>query len=192
MCDPVTAAMVSTGLQVATQYQAYQSQKAIAQGKLKANEQSRKNSDQAYLYDIQKIDSEMVLANREKTAADFEANQKTNKDTAAGLNLNAGNAGKIVQDLAGVRDLAFLDVTRDFETDMFQLSSKEIEAYSAQSRRYNSIIDPVMPSSTGLMLQIGTSLATGYTNVKAAQALSPTGSGIFDKYGYQSTTGVSP
>ena len=161
MCDPVTMAVVTTGLQVATTMQEYNSKKAIAKGKQKANEQTRRNSDQAYLNDIYKIDSEAVSASREKAAALFDANRKAEAAEAKALNLNAGNAGKILQDMAGTRDLQFFDVTRDYETDIFKLSGQKTDAYASQQRRYNSITPAIMPSKTGAMLKIGTQVAAG-------------------------------
>jgi hypothetical protein len=58
--------------------------------------------------------------------------------------------------------MAFLDVTRDYETDISRLYGKTKEAYSAQQRRYNSIAPVMMPSRTGLFLKVGTQVATGY------------------------------
>ena len=97
MCDPVTIAVV--GLNVMTTMNEHKSAKAVAQAKQRANEQTRRNSDQAYLNDISKIDSEAVSASREKAVAEFEAGQKANAAQASALNLNAGNADKIIQDI---------------------------------------------------------------------------------------------
>jgi hypothetical protein len=168
MCDPVTIAL--TGLQVMTSMQEYSSQKAIAAAKEKANEQTRRNSDQAYLYDLSKIDKETVSSARELKAAQFKNSQDTNKKLAQTLNLNAGNPDKIIQDIAGTQDMDFLDSTRDYETDISRLYGKTKEAYSAQQRRYNSIAPVMMPSRTGLFLKVGTQIATGYQSGMAAKA----------------------
>tara|TARA_B110000503_G_C7136071_1_gene408851 strand:- start:1693 stop:2214 length:522 start_codon:yes stop_codon:yes gene_type:complete len=150
------------GLNIITTVQKYNSDKAVAQGQLKANELTRKNSDQAYLYDLQKIDGEIVSSAREKKAEEFKVTQELNKKSAQALNLNAGNPDKIIQDMAGTYDMAFLDVVRDYETDVTKLFGKEKEAYSAQQRRYNSIAPVTMPSSSGMFLQVATQAATGY------------------------------
>ena len=167
MCS-VQAAVA--GLNIATSIQDYRSKKAIARGQEIANEKTRENSDQAYLYDIQRIDQEGVAAEREKVAEDFRITQESKKAQAQALNLNAGNSAKIIQDIAGTYDLQFLDVARDYEIDAIRLSGKETEAYSAQQRRYNSIAPVVQPSSTGLMLQIATQGALGYMSHKDAVA----------------------
>jgi hypothetical protein len=170
MCDPVTAAVVMGGLQVATAVQNYNSQKAVAAAKEKANEQTRRNSDQAYLYDLSKIDKETVSSARELKAAQFKNSQDTNKKLAQTLNLNAGNPDKIIQDIAGTQDMDFLDSTRDYEIDVTKLYDKTNEAYAAQQRRYNSIAPVTMPSRTGLFLQVATAATQGYQNMEAAKA----------------------
>jgi hypothetical protein len=156
MCDVVTA------LKIGTAIVSYRNQRAIAKGQQKANDETRKNSDQAYLNDIAKIDAEYVLASREKKAEDFKTKQESAKKQAQALNMNAGNGTKIIQDIAGTYDMQFLDVARDYETDVIKLMSQEREAYAAQQRRYNSIKPVAMPSQTGLMLQVATIGAEGY------------------------------
>ena len=105
-----------------------------------------------------------------KGAAEFELSQEANKEEAKALNTNAGNATKIIQDIAGTQDMQFLGVIRDFDTDVFNLANQETEAYSAQERRYNSIAPVVMPSKTGLLLEVGTIGMTSYQNNKKATA----------------------
>ena len=168
MCDPVTITL--TGLQVMTSMQEYSSQKAVAAAKERANEQTRRNSDQAYLYDLSKIDKETVSSARELKAAQFKNSQDTNKKLAQTLNLNAGNPDKIIQDIAGTQDMDFLDSTRDYETDVTKLYDKTNEAYAAQQRRYNSIAPVTMPSRTGLFLQVATAATQGYQDNEKAKA----------------------
>ena len=172
MCS-VQAAVA--GLNIMTSIQEYRSQKAVAEAKQRANEQTRRNSDQAYLYDISKIDNEAVSASREKAVANFKNTQDANKKLAQNLNLNAGNPDKIIQDIAGTYDMAFLDVTRDYETDITRLYGKTKEAYAAQQRRYNSIAPVMMPSRTGLFLKVATQAASGYQAHSAATG----GGGLF-------------
>lgn len=163
MCDVVTA------LKIGTAVMSYRNQRAIAKSQQQANTQTRKNSDQAYLNDLSKIDNEYVLASRERKVADFKASQEKNKKQAQALNLNAGNGDKIIQDIAGTYDMAFLDTARDYETDIIKLMGQEREAYAAQARRYNSIKPVPMPSQTGLMLQVATIGAEGYQTFKDNQ-----------------------
>lgn len=165
MCDPVSATVA--GLKIATAVQDYRSKKVVAKSQEKANEITRKNSDQAYLNDLAKIDREAVSASREKKAEDFRISQEANKKEAQALNMNAGNGVKIVQDIAGTYDLQFLDVARDYETDVVKLMGQEDEAYAAQQRRYNSIKPVTMPSRTGLLLQVATAGMEGYQMNKA-------------------------
>ena len=160
MCDAVSA--ITAGLKIATAVQGYRSQRAVAKGQELANAQTRKNSDQAYLNDLSKIDNEYVLASRERKVADFKTSQEKIKKQSQALNLNAGNGDKIIQDIAGTYDMSFLDTARDYETDVIKLMSQEREAYAAQARRYNSLPPVVMPSKTGLMLQVATAGAEGY------------------------------
>jgi hypothetical protein len=164
MCDVVTA------LKVGMAVQQYRSAKAVAKGQKLANTQTRKSSDKAYLHDISKIDKDAVLATREKKAEDFRLSQEENAKKAEALNTNAGNGLKIMQDIGGGYDMQFLDVSRDFETDVLNLVSQESEAYGAQERRYNSIKPVTMPSKTGLYLQVATTIATGAQNNKSATA----------------------
>ena len=164
MCDPVSATIA--GLKVMTAVQEYRSAKAVAKGQKLANTQTRKSSDKAYLHDISKIDKDAVLATREKKAEDFRLSQEENAKKAEALNTNAGNGLKIMQDIGGGYDMQFLEVSKDFETDVLNLVSQESEAYGAQERRYNSIKPVTMPSKTGLLLQVGTIGMTSYQNYK--------------------------
>lgn len=159
------------GLNIANSINEYRSKQAIAEAQNKANEQTRRNSDQAYLYDINKIDNEKVLASREKMAEDFRLTQEKLRKQAHDINLGGGNSDKIIQDIAGAYDLQFLDVTRDYQADITRLGQKEYEAYAAQERRYNSIQDVAAPSQLGLLFKIGTEAASGYQkHVKAVDA----------------------
>lgn len=163
MCDIVTA------LKIGSAVMQFRNQRAIAKSQTIANAETRKNSDQAYLNDLSKIDNEYVLASRERKVEDFKASQEKNKKQAQALNLNAGNGDKIIQDIAGTYDMAFLDTARDYETDIIKLMGQEREAYAAQQRRYNSIKPVSMPSQTGLMLQVATIGAEGYQKFKDNQ-----------------------
>ena len=116
--------------------------------------------------EAKQLDREAVSASREKKVADFKTSQENNKKQAQALNMNAGNGDKIIQDIAGTYDMQFLDVARDYETDVIKLMGQEQEAYAAQQRRYNSIKPVVMPSRTGLLLNIGTIGAEGYQKYK--------------------------
>lgn len=165
MCS-VQAAVA--GLNIATSIQEYRSKKAIAKTQEITNQRTRENSDKAYLYDIQRIDNERVASNREKVMEEFRQSQESIKKQAQALNLNAGNSDKIIQDIAGTYDMQFLDVARDYESDMVRLLGKEEEAYAAQERRYNSIPPVIQPSRTGLLLKIGTQAAAGYQAHSAA------------------------
>ena len=158
------------GLSIASSVQEYNSKKAVAAAQQRANEQTRRNSDQAYLYDLSKIDKETVSSARELKAAQFKNSQDTNKKLAQTLNLNAGNPDKIIQDIAGTQDMDFLDSTRDYETDVTKLYDKTNEAYAAQQRRYNSIAPVTMPSRTGLFLQVATAATQGYQDNEKAKA----------------------
>jgi len=162
--------LAMAGLNIVSSIQEYNSKKAVAAAQERANEQTRRNSDQAYLYDLSKIDSEAVSAARELKAEQFKNNQDANKKTAQALNLNAGNPDKIIQDIAGTQDMDFLDATRDYETDITKLYDKTTEAYAAQQRRYNSIAPVMMPSRTGLFLKVATQAASGYQDNEKAKA----------------------
>ena len=166
MCDVVTA------LKIGTAIYAHQSKRALAKGQMKANEQTRRNSDQAYLNDISKIDREAVSASREKAIAKFKISQQNKRKQAQSLNLNAGNPDKIVQDIAGAYDMQFLDVARDYETDVLKLYDQTDDAYAAQQRRYNSIKPVSMPSNTGLLLSVAAAGAEGYQKYNAGQSSS--------------------
>lgn len=156
------------GLNIATSIQEHRAKQAMAQAQMQRNEQTRRNSDQAYLYDIQKIDNEMVATSREKVAEKFRISQEKIKKQSIGLNLNGGNSDKIIQDIAGAYDLQFLDVTRDYQADTARLGEKYYEAYTAQQRRYNSIQPVSSPSNLGLLFKIGTQAAQGYQAHTAA------------------------
>lgn len=169
MCDVITA------LKIATTVYEFQANRAVAKAQNRANDQTRKNSDQAYLYDLSKIDNEAVATSREKIAEKFKLKQEELKKQAQALNLGAGMGDKIIQDIAGAYDLQFLDVTRDYEYDMVKLNAKEDEAYAAQQRRYNSIKPVQMPSTTGLLLSVATTGAQGYQSYLATQPKSEIG-----------------
>src|SRR5210317_2179521 len=123
---------------------------------------------------VQGYRSQRAVA-KDKELANAQTSQEKIKKQSQALNLNGGNGDKIIQDIAGTYDMAFLDTTRDYETDIIKLMSQEREAYAAQARRYNSIPPVVMPSKTGLMIQVATAGAEGYAMHKALTKPKTTG-----------------
>ena len=159
MCS-VQAAMA--GVQIVGKVQEYREQKALAASKRAANNRTRENANVAYIRDINKIDQEKVQADQEKTVAEFKTKQESKKKLAQALNLNAGNAVAIVQDIGSLYNDEYTEINRDYKGDMITLASQTTDAYANMSKVYNSLQPVVEPSRTGLLLDIASTAGTGY------------------------------
>lgn len=164
MCDVVTA------LKVGTAIYSHQSQKAVAKGKINANNETRKNADANYLANIAKIDNEKNEADMEKSKEIYLNSQKKKSEQASGLNLGFGNATRILQSISGKFDSSYADILSGYRQDMTALRGDETSAYANLSKTYNSIKPVTMPSRTGLALQIATIGAEGYYKNQANTA----------------------
>jgi hypothetical protein len=168
MCHPAVVA----GLQVATAIQEHQNAKALAASKRKSQEQTRKNANQAYLNELSYIATDDIKAEREKRREDFKTSQEKKKKQSAALNLGAGNAFKVVQDIGGLYDIEFNEIASGFESDMIALDRQATESYANLSRTYNSLEPVVEPSNAALGLKIasiGANYAVSDANAKKAK-----------------------
>lgn len=152
MCHPAVVA----GLQVVTAIQEHQNAKALAASKRKSQEQTRKNANQAYLNELSYIAQDDIKAEREKRREDFKTSQEKKKKIAQSLNLGAGNAMKVVQDIGGLYDVEFNEIAAGFESDMLTLDRQATESYANLQRTYNSLEPVVEPSNAALGLKIAT------------------------------------
>ena len=159
MCS-IQAAMA--GVQIVGKVQEYREQKALAASKRAANDRTRENAQVAYMRDINKIDQEKVLADQEKAVAEFKTKQESKKKLAQNLNLNAGNAVAIVQDIGSLYSDEYTEINREYKGDMITLANQTTDAYANMAKVYNSIAPVTEPSRTGLLLDIATTAGEGY------------------------------
>ena len=165
MCS-IQAAMA--GVQIVGKVQEYREQKALAASKRATNDRTRENANVAYMRDINKIDQEKVLADQEKTVAEFKAKQEMKKKISQNINLNAGNRVAIVQDIGSLYNDEYTENHRDYKGDMITLANQTTDAYANMSKVYNSLQPVVEPSRTGLLLGLATTGAQGYINYDTA------------------------
>ena len=159
MCS-IQAAMA--GVQIVGKVQEYREQKALAASKRAANDRTRENAQVAYMRDINKIDQEKVQADQEKAAAKIKTDMEKKKKSAQALNLNAGNAVVIVQDIGSLYNDEYTEINREYKGDMITLANQTTDAYANLAKTYNSIAPVVEPSRTGLLLDVAMTAGEGY------------------------------
>ena len=168
MCGVPQAQLALTAISAVGKVQEYREQKALAASKRAANDRTRENAQVAYMRDINKIDQEKVQADQEKAVAEFKTKQESKKKLAQALNLNAGNAVAIVQDIGSLYNDEYTEINRDYKGDMITLAAQTTDAYANMSKVYNSLQPVVEPSRTGLLLDLATTGAQGYINYDTA------------------------
>ena len=157
MCspDPATQMMIASAvLQVGTTVMQYQDQKNAAKMKRADNQVAMGHYNEAYLYDLQKIDNEGGNALREKSLEEFKLKQEKNKNIAMALNAGFGNPFRVVQDISGAADLDYNYIGFQYNKDMVTLQNQENEAYANLVKGYSSLTSPTEPSLIGTTLQI--------------------------------------
>ena len=150
MCSP-EAQLVMT---VASTVLNYQNQKNVAKQHAADNRVAEGHYNEAYLYDLSKIDNESGNAVREKALEEFKIKQKKSLDIAQALNLGFGNPLRAVQSIGGVADNDLNYVGFQFTKDMTTLQHQEQEAYANMVKGYSSLTAPDQPSLIGTGLQI--------------------------------------
>ena len=150
MCSP-EAQLVMT---VASTVMNYQNQKNVAKQHAADNRVAEGHYNEAYLYDLSKIDNESGNAVREKALEEFKIKQKKSLDIAQALNLGFGNPLRAVQSIGGVADNDLNYVGFQFTKDMTTLQHQEQEAYANMVKGYSSLTAPDQPSLIGTGLQI--------------------------------------
>ena len=150
MCSP-EAQLVMT---VASTVMSYQNQKNVAKQHALDNKVARGHYNEAYLYDLSKIDNESGNAIREKTLEEFKIKQKKSLDIATALNLGFGNPLRAVQSVGGVADNDLNYVGFQFSKDMTTLQHQEQESYAHMIKGYSSLSRPDQPSLLGTSMQI--------------------------------------
>ena len=159
MCS-IQAAMA--GVQIVGKVQQYREEKALAASKRRANAITIENANRAYIRDINKIDQEKVQADQEKTVAKVKTDMEKKKKIAQNINLNAGNAVAIVQDIGSLYNDEYTEINREYKGDKITLANQTIDAYANMAKVYNSIAPVTEPSRTGLLLDIATTAGEGY------------------------------
>ena len=150
MCSP-EAQLVMT---VASTVMNYQNQKNVAKQHAADNRVAEGHYNEAYLYDLSKIDNESGNAIREKALEEFKIKQKKAADIAEALNLGFGNPLRAVQSVGGVADNDLNYVGFQFTKDMTTLQHQEHEAYANMVKGFSSLTRPDQPSLIGTGLQI--------------------------------------
>ena len=162
MCGVPEAQIALSVVSAVGKVQEYRENKALAASKRAANDRTRENAQVAYMRDINKIDQEKVQADQEKAVAEFKTNQEKKKASAQALNLNAGNAVVIVQDIGALYNDEYTEINREYKSDMMTIGNQTTDAYANMAKTYNSIAPVVEPSRTGLLLDIAMTGAEGY------------------------------
>ena len=150
MCSPeaqLAMTVVSTVMN-------YQNQKNVAKQHAADNRVAEGHYNEAYLYDLSKIDNESGNAVREKALEEFKIKQKKALDIATALNLGFGNPLRAVQSVGGLADNDLNYVGFQFTKDMTTLQHQEHEAYANMVKGYSSLTAPDQPSLIGTGLQI--------------------------------------
>ena len=168
MCGVPQAQLALTAISAVGQIQEYNEKKALAASKRRAQAVTIENANRAYIRDINKIDQEKVQADQEKAVAEFKTKQESKKKLAQALNLNAGNAVAIVQDIGSLYNDEYTEINRDYKGDMITLAGQTTDAYANMAKVYNSLDPVVEPSRTGLLLGLATTGAQGYINYDTA------------------------
>lgn len=151
MCGFAEASAVFSIIGKVAEYNAAQQQADYDEA---ANEQTRRNADQAYLEDLSRIEVERGDAAREKGISDLREKQKRNADQATALNLGFGNPTRVVQNIGTVMDLDYNDINIDYQRDMTTLNNQRSDSYANLQRTYNSLSPISRPSIFGLGLNI--------------------------------------
>ena len=135
--------------------QGHNQQKAVAEAQRESNKITEQNANIAYLNDIQKIEGEKVDAAREFALESFKSKMDLRKKQATALNLGFGNSFKVVQDLAGAADTAYVELQNAFLSDMYKANYQYTQAYATMQQTRAKYIKPVVePSSSALALNI--------------------------------------
>ena len=150
MCSP-EAQIVMT---IASTVMNYQNQKNVAKQHAADNRVAEGHYNEAYLYDLSKIDNESGNAVREKALEEFKIKQQKASDIAQALNLGFGNPLRAIQSVSGVADNDLNYVGFQFTKDMTTLQHQEHEAYANMVKGYSTLTAPDQPSliSTGLQI----------------------------------------
>lgn len=151
MCGFAEASAVFSIIGKVAEYNAAQQQADYDEA---ANEQTRRNADQAYLEDLSRIEVERGDAAREKGISDLREKQKRNADQATALNLGFGNTTRVVQNIGTIMDLDYNDINIDYKRDMTTLNNQRSDSYANLQRTYNSLSPISRPSIFGLGLNI--------------------------------------
>ena len=154
MCGANAMMVASAALQVGTAVLDYQDMKNAAKMKRADNQVAMGHYNEAYLYDLQKIDNEAGNAHREKALEEFKIKQEKNKNMAMALNAGFGNPFRVVQDISGAADLDYNYIGFQYNKDMVTLQNQENEAYANLVKGYSSLTSPTEPSLIGTGLQI--------------------------------------
>ena len=160
MCGVAEAMAVMSVIQ---SIQGYNTQKAQAKAKERANKITEQNANMSYLNDIQKIEGEKVEAAREFALESFKSKMDLRKKQATALNLGFGNPFKVIQDLAGTADTDYVELQNAFLSDMYKANYQYSQAYADMQTTRAKYLKPVVsPNGLGTMLEIGVT-ALGYS-----------------------------
>ena len=150
MCSPEAQVIMT----VASTVLNYQNQKNVAKQHAADNRVAMGHYNEAYLYDLSKIDNESGNAIREKTLEEFKIKQKKSLDIATALNLGFGTPLRAVQSVGGIADNDLNYVGFQFSKDMTMLQHQEQESYAHMIKGYSSLTRPDQPSLLGTSMQI--------------------------------------
>ena len=150
MCSPEAQVIMT----VASTVLNYQNQKNVAKQHAADNQVAMGHYNEAYLYDLSKIDNESGNAVREKALEEFKIKQKKSLDIATALNLGFGDPLRAVQSVGGVADNDLNYVGFQFSKDMTTLQHQEQESYAHMIKGYSSLSRPDQPSLLGTSMQI--------------------------------------
>tara|TARA_B100000965_G_scaffold49041_3_gene36037 strand:+ start:2120 stop:2671 length:552 start_codon:yes stop_codon:yes gene_type:complete len=170
MCDPMTMAVASFGLQAGSAYMEYQGQKDMAEYTDNQNAIARESAWQAYKEDQMRIDAEQITKNEETARERFKI-QRDKRDALATARASAGEGKGMLYAL--MRDVGF---DADFDTNVLEADviaynryyiDAEKDAYAAFTRNWYNQPVANRPSALGLAINVASAGVNSYSTYKS-------------------------
>lgn len=169
MCDPVTLAVASFGLQAGSAYMQYQGEKDMAEYNEAQNLRSRKAALKAYGEDQMRIEAEQVAKNEESSRELFK-NQRDKREALHEARASAGEGQGMLYAL--MRDIGF---DYDYDANLLQSGidsanrmyiDAEKDAYAAMERNWYNLPPVHRPSALGLAINVASAGVNSYSSYK--------------------------
>lgn len=170
MCDPMTMAVASFGLQAGTAFMEYQGQKDMAEYTDNQNAIARESAWQAYKEDQMRIDAEQITKNEETAREKFKI-KRDKRDALATARASAGEGKGMLYAL--MRDVGF---EADFDVGIIDADilkynrmylDAEKDAYAAFTRNWYNQPVANRPSALGLAINVASAGVNSYSTYQS-------------------------